>query len=213
MAITYPLPLADIWDRCHFQSYNWDIMRYEGAHQYASGKQIVTRKGKPKWGGSGALRSETINSYQTLAARFGMLKGSIGSFLAYDQRRPKPLLDPGNALSGFTPQIHSIHADNDQVRIKGLPATYQISIGDMFSVPYGSGNYWLARAMTAATAVAGVTPMFYVEPDIPTGIVADQFATFYYPVCVCKIVTGSMKPVSNDAGRAEGLQFSWIQDY
>lgn len=213
MAIVYPLGIAAFWEKCRFLDYSWDIMRFEGAHQLTSGKIISTAKGKPRWGGAGTLRSETISDSLSLMAQFGMLRGSIGSFLAYDQRRPYPLLDPtGAALSGFTPQVNAIHADRDQLQVKGVPATYKLSIGDFLSIPYGSGQYYLGRLMSAATAVAGVTPYFYVEPNIPTGIVVNANINFLKPLAVMKLLPGGYKPPVNDAGRTEGIQLRFIQD-
>jgi hypothetical protein len=215
MAIVYPLGLPAIWDRCKFLSYNWDIVRFEAAQQLQSGKIIATRKGKPKWAGSGHLRTEKIQDGVTLIAQLGMLKGSVGTFLAYDQQRPYPILDPnGAALSGFTPQVSAIHADNDQIRFKTLPSTYPLRTGDYFSINYGGGAYWyLGRLMSDATAVAGVTPFAYVEPDIPAGIAVNDVVNFIKPVCAMKLVIGGLKSPTAEGIRTDGIQLSWIQDY
>lgn len=213
MAISYPLSLSQFWELCHFQEYAWDLMRFEASHQRKDGKIIATRNGTPKWGGSGALRPEAhIQKSLKLSAQFGKLRGSIGTFLAYDMRRPYPLLDPlGTLLTGFSPVLYDISVDRDRIRLAGLPNGYTISTGDYISIPH-DGTFVLVRAMDDSVAISGTTPLFYVEDFIPLPVNDGGAVNLIKPVCVCRLQPGGPKGVANDAGTAAGHQLSWIQE-
>lgn len=216
MSISYPLAIAEFWELCHFTEFQWEPVRYEGMQQLASGQIIVVQRGKPKWGGSGSLRPELIPKGLELMAKFGWLRGSLGTFGAYDQRRPYPKKDPtGSIVAASSPTISEIHVDKDMVRFNNLPNGYELTVGDYFSVGYGAGGMYryLDRLMESAVATGGSTSLIRVEMGVPAGVSVGNAVDFAKPRAFCRLVPGGLKPISSQAYTSGGASLQWIQEY
>ena len=186
-AITFPVSLANFYDTLGVGSCTFEDTLPIETSQMADGTILKASLGASLWRGRLNLVPRTHADAQAIEALVSVLKRPGASFLARDPRRVGPKLDPtGSTLGASTVQINSLNVDNRQISLKGLPAAYVISVGDMLSFTYGSSptRYALHRVVEAATANgSGVTPQFEVTPLIRSGAAVDATVTLVKPVC------------------------------
>lgn len=186
-AITFPVSLANFYDTLGVASCTFEDTLPIETSQMADGTILKASLGASLWRGRLNLVPRTHADAQAIEALVSVLKRPGASFLARDPRRVGPKLDPtGSTLGASTVQINSLNVDNRQISLKGLPAAYVISVGDMLSFTYGSSptRYALHRVVEAATANgSGVTPQFEVTPLIRAGAAVDATVTLVKPVC------------------------------
>lgn len=132
--------------------------------------------GAALWQGEATIARAYHRDLAAVEARLAKLMRPGETFLAHDPRHIGPRADPGGVILGAaTPVIHTVAANNREIRIAGLPAGYVLSAGDLVGWTFGADplRYWLGRAVTGATASgAGLTPLFEVTPFVRPGVVA-----------------------------------------
>ena len=141
-----------------------------------------------------ALSHADLRSIMGLIADLG---GSRQTFHGWDPAGQYPRNDPlGTGLGAATVQINSLNADNQRLSLKGLPASYALlSRGDYLSFDYGAGPsraFHQIRTATVAANGSGVTPEFYVAPNIRTGASVNAVVTLKQPAAEFMIAPGSI---------------------
>jgi len=143
------------------------------------GSIIKGSLGAALWRGEMRLHAAKHPNLAETEARLAKLMRPGQFFLAYDSRFNGPAADVGGVILGSsTPVIHTVAANNREMRVSGLPSGYVLTAGDYIGWQYGSpARYGLHRLVTGATASgAGLTPLFEVAPFIRPGVVVGSTA-------------------------------------
>lgn len=176
------------------------------------GGQVRVKSFRPDlWLASYACPSLSLANLRELHAAIAGLGGSRQTFYGWDPAGQYPRLDPtGSILGSVTVQIESLNADNQRLGLKGLPAGYGLRAGDYLSFDYGTSR--ALHQVTTATVAAngsGITPQFFVAPNIRSGASVNAVVTLKRPAAELMILPGSL---DLQEGRNFGsLRFDAIQ--
>lgn len=213
MAFTFPLDRAAFMNQLPIESMSMVLGESIEMNQTRGGEILRADKADRLWKGRITLGKMKEDEAGRIAALIERLLAADGSFVAYDVRRPFPLLDPtGSILGAATPTIHTIGTDRRECRIQGLPANYALSAKDMFGLNYGSSpvRRGLFRLVLATTASgAGLTPLFDIEPELPSGVTVGTAVVLARPVCKAVIVPGSYNEGRSRRTITEGVEFAF----
>jgi hypothetical protein len=169
----------------------------------ANGKTYVKDLGSPLWTATWQSRGMSANELDTWRARLDALENGATTFIASPMSRCYPIAYPngswptGSAFSGVC-KLDSMSSGR-AVALKGLPAGYQLSVGDFIQI----GSADLHRVREAATASAGgVTGQFEIRPYLwPTALV-NADVRLVRPSCVMSLVPDSLSsPADMATGR------------
>lgn len=188
----------------------FEIQRVDFAAPEASGRQGGVQAGFPLWAARYELERSDPDSADLWQAFFDRLRGRIRRFYAIDPTRRFPklyrfgfagLVRAGSATAfdgTATSWSQAIDAQgNALLTLNGLPAGFQISIGDMIGFRWdaagqGAGNMMrrtLARAVLPATARGAGQAQVTVEPPLNTSLVpAGAIAHFNNPAAVMQLL-------------------------
>lgn len=214
MAFTYPLTRAQFMDILPIGQFSMELPEQMETNRTGNGEQIDADLGDRVWQGEITMGRMTRAEAGRPEVMIDLLRQAGRSFLVYDPRRPAPLLDPtGSILGASTPTINTLGADSRELRVGGLPATYVLSPGDYLSFTYGTNpvRYALHRVVATTQAVAGLTPLFEVTPNIRTGAVTGAAVTLIKAHCKAKIVAGSVAAGVGRRTITDGLGFRYLQ--
>lgn len=175
------------------------------------GVVIPSLSGFPYWSGEAALIP--AHHADAGAAEVGLMRLDRPgqTFLVFDKRLNGPRADPGGvAVAGSSPVLAAVAGNNQSVRISGLPAGYQISVGDYLGWTNADGTLALHRAAASATGTGtGLTPLFEVEPLVRPGTSTGLAVELVRPAVRAVVVDsdyGNARPLIT-----EGATFSWQQ--
>jgi hypothetical protein len=207
MTITYPmnlLPGFPGWTTGF--SLHW---RQEQSTQ-ASGRILVKDMGAPLWTLRATTRGLSPNELDTWRARLTALENGLQTFWGYSMSRCYPIAYPngswptGGAFAGSC-VLASIATNRKQISLSGLPAGFQLTVGDYISI---AGD--VHQVMEPATAASGTTGVFEVRPHIWPGRTVGAAVSVKQPACQMVIMPGSL---SSDAqvGGWGSVSFSAIE--
>lgn len=185
MTITFPR--NDLFDGVDFEYEDciFEPMVRQNVSRQENGSPIAVDLGEPIW--VATYVTGPIEDPVGFEAKLNSLDGMINTFYGGDLRRQYPKQYPDGNFVEVGTAIHTLGGDNKSIRIKGLPATFQVSVGDYFSFDYGTGERALHQAMEAVTAVGGVTPLFEIRPHLFPGAAVDDVVTFKKPRAIMKL--------------------------
>lgn len=159
----------------------------------AFGKDI----GPAIWAGQFLSAPLQAPAAEALLADFESLGGLTRTFYASPPERPR-------ASSGSAPgplAIDSISGDNSAVALSGLPAAFEVSVGDYFSVETAGGARHLHKFVEAGTADgSGLSPELTVEPYIRIGAAVADVVTMDAPLVEMRLDAGSLRKESASGG-------------
>ena len=220
MALTFPRPMpAQATTTEVFEPERVDYLSPE-----TGGRLGGVQAGFPLWKGVWTF-SKTITRQKSEEWRafVASLRGSQRTFYAGDQARPLPLAYP-NGFSGMTragggafagaASSWSVNGTRDVPTFNGMPASFQIGIGDLVMMRWatsGQERRTLHRAVEPATGSGAGVLTFTVEPPLPTLVPVGAVADFLNPVCIMKSVPGETRVGAKDRrlrvdGQLTGLQ-------
>lgn len=215
MALTFPLSIAAFQDKFTFASAEMFLHEPRKIDRTASGQVLAASLGSAIWRGS--FQVPPTGSRAEAGERdalLSVLDRAGSSFMVYDPRKPYPASDPdGTGLGGTTPAIDSLAVNNREIALRGLPAGYVLTAGDLIGWQYGSSptRYALHRLVTGAVASGtGVTPSFELTPFVQPGVLTGTAVTLYKPPIKAVLEPGPRY----GAGRlviSEGPQFGFVQ--
>jgi len=199
MTITYPrdFPDADvIATQCTFDyAPLGELSRAAGG-----GITFQERMGGSLWQLAMTTRLLNETEYGKWHAWFLSLRGGAQSFKGRDPRRCYPLaygedvfgLDlPGGLPFDGLCQVTAVSGDT--ITLGGLPAAYQVSVGDYISFPW-LGGQTLVKALEPITANgSGVTAAFAIGPWLRTPGAVPVTATLVRAWCLMRPKPGSWK--------------------
>ncbi|MCK9513517.1 MAG: hypothetical protein M0R28_20145 [Pigmentiphaga sp.] len=216
MALVFPLALEDFFDTLPIQAVELYLSPSSVVTGRTRGGDVLTADiGERSWGGSCSLGFQNHVDAAAVRSRLSILLDGGRSFLAPAMPNSYPRKDrDGSILGAATPSIHTVAANNREVRIQGLPVAYVISPGDYLSATYGSNptRYGFLQAVTGAEADgSGLTPLFEVTPFVPSGLAATAPVTLVRPIFKAVIAPGSVNWGSSSDLLTRGMSFSFIQ--
>lgn len=177
------------------------------------GRPYVKSKGEAVWTAQFQTVPMTFQSSLEYAAKLNSLDGAIGTFYAYDKRRPYPkeYADGDFADSG---KINTLNSNNKAMSLKSLPASFKLSVGDYLAFDFASGRRALHQIMESVTADgSGLTTEFEVRPHIRPGIVLspDVAVTLKKPSAIFVIEPGTLQQSTENVIH-DRYSFSAVQD-
>lgn len=184
-------PRTDLLER-GFAQQTFDLQERQEISTLAGGQTIGKSFSSALWAGEWTTGPEYFDDAVTFEAMLRSLDGVIGTFTAYDVRRPYPKAYPtGNFTDSG--QINAIESNNKAMSLKNLPNGFTLAVGDYLSFSYGSpANRALHQVMEAATAPAGTTGTFEVRPHIRPGATANTAVTLKKPYAIFRLVPGGL---------------------
>jgi hypothetical protein len=179
----------------------------------AGGQVRVRDLRSPLWMMDVDCSTLTLQQLRIVRARVAALGGSRGSFYAYDPATAYPEADPDGAIVGSSAVlINSLGADGSSLSLKGLPAGYALTEGDLLAFTFSSTRRALHMIDAVAGAVAngsGVTPEFHVSPPIRQGAAVNNPVNLKMPAAEMRIVPGSLS--QNASGMIGTYSFKAVQ--
>lgn len=178
MALAWPLELANFFDPLPVAKCTMRPGRSMIFSETGGGEVIGHRRGTRLWGGEITLGVDYHSAHAAIEARLSLLEEAGASLLVRDTRLPGPIEDPTGAILGASDvRINTLHANNRELTLKGLPNGYVISQGDLLSFTYGSNpiRHALHRVARGRFAYSsGQTASIEVTPFIRPGAAVDS---------------------------------------
>lgn len=192
MALTFPAAVTAIADHIPLASASWNLARQQQHSNIGAGVIMSAARGADLWEADCTSLERPHAEVRVMRARLDSLVGGLNAFYLYDPAAVAPALDPtGSILGANTPQVHTVTPKT--LTVKGLPAGYVLSIGDMIAVDF-DGRRWLGQILEAATADgSGITPAFTIDPALPAGVAANDAVYLLKASAMMKIIPGSMR--------------------
>lgn len=215
MTVIYPYSLAWLADILPISSVVWDIKRNDIISGKGSGRIWQTELADPLWIVDIELDDATYTrDAKRYAARIRKLHGAQEAFFLYDPVSQYPASDPnGSVLGAAVVSIASIGADSGSLSLTGLPAGYQLTDGDKFSLTYGVPTLYAFFEVSEPVVAdaTGTTPEFGIFPHIEPEIAAGMVVTLARPYCRMIIEPESHRPGRARRTLTEGAGFRAIQ--
>lgn len=216
MALSFPLATSGLAELLKVQSATFRVADFVQVSGVAIGDIITSRFAWPKWVASVQLVPMEVTEARKIHAILDAV-GLTNQFFLYDTEAPYPADDPaGLGLAGAAPKISSFGSST--LRIKDLPAGYQLRAGDMVGFSYGADpvRYALHRLCQDTQASGGgLAASVTVVPPV-RGAEADLAVTLIRPAIKMKLLPGSFEPGASE-GTVEfklrsGMKFDAIED-
>lgn len=213
MAITYPYSIEYLADTLTITDVVWDIQRNDELSGTGDGRVWQSELAPPLWTANITLAPAYHEQAKPIAAKIRKLNGSQEAFYLYDPTSKYPFLDPdGTILGSSNVTVSTISAGRNAFSLSGLPAGYQLSIGDRMQIDYGTGRTAYLEVSEPVTAASnGTTPVFEVFPYIPVGIQGNASVNFKKPACKMIIFPGGHNIGSSMYRITTGASFKAIQ--
>lgn len=215
MMLTFPLPLADFWDRIlHSQTAPMVLTNTSIASRTDDGQVFAASRGVSLWTKKVVMGAMPNRAAAALMARVQVMARSTQTFFAYDLIAITPAADTdGLILGAATPLVGGLPASLFELVVKGLPAGYVLTAGDFISIMTASGRRSLVRVVddTVAAGGAGWTPPFQIEPARLAEVAVDNAVALIKPLGKFIINPGSFDPGTQDGVNTSGASFNITQ--
>lgn len=213
MALTWPLPLSAFLDTLPIQRVTFQLANSVTHSETGGGEVISHRRGARLWAGKIILDKDYHAVWAAIEARLALLEEPGASLLIKDVRMSGPIADRDHSLLGAAvPKIATLDSNNREMTVKGLPAGYVISQGDLLGFTYGTSpiRYAFHRVVTGGIANGlGITPDIEVIPFIRPGAQVNAVLTLGDPVLKAKLTNaeyGNSRSIISEGG-----SMSWTQ--
>lgn len=210
-----PIPLADFFDKLRIR---WGSQFYLPGNRISSrtrGGEIIDAKiGNSLWTGSVTAVTRTTQQLAEVQGMIERIDGAGLPFLVHALPACGPAFDrDGAIIAGHSPQINVIAGNRLSTSIKGLAASYVLTVGDLLSVTYGSNpvRYSMHRVTAGGTANgSGAMTGVGLWPPLPDGVATNAPITLYKPVIKAVLVPDSVRWPSYGFGVGE-ISFDFVQ--
>lgn len=163
-----------------------------------SGQIIVSDLAPKNWEFEVSLINMESRDARRVQAAIERLDEGMNSFFLSDPRAAYPVADYGGTILGASVvRINAlVGGDARYLSLKGLPAGYVLSAGDMLHFDFGSpSKRALHRIVDGGVANgSGITPNLEVRPHIEPGAAVDAVVTLVRPAARVKIIPNSFDP-------------------
>jgi hypothetical protein len=198
MALSFPYALAALSDRLRIGDVTFDVLRNDEMSGGGDGRYWSAELAPPLWQVRMGLTPYKLDYAREIDAKIRALGVGKQSFLFAD---PKYAPAAGAApTSGVT--IGSVSADRTQISLSGLPVDYVLSVGDRFSVNWGTGRVFFGEFSESRTATGlGNTGLGAIFPYLPFGISGGASVELAVPALKVIIPPGGHVPFTTGVDR------------
>lgn len=213
MTRIFPLSLADFALRLPIKHFDWKLEDQQEISGTAGGVLIGFDAAPRYWRSTVVLDDMSHQEAGEIEALIESLDGVLSTFYFHDPRRPYPVYDPtGSILGANTVRIKEVGSNNKEIKLKGLPAGYKISLGDWFCRDYASSpvhrGYYRVGSETVTADGSGDTDWIeFRQHFYPSSAAVDDVITLKRPAALCKIQPRSFNPGQSRGTRKSGLSF------
>lgn len=206
-------PRTDIFDLWNVNDVTfWPLWRQELSRQ-AGGRTQGKDLGPALWRGSFTTAPIGLAGVGPAEAALIDLNGSIGSFYAYDMRRPYPQAHADGVFAD-TGTIKALDGGNAfMISLAGLPVGFQLTAGDYLSFDFGpepSRALHMVMAAPGPANASGDTASFRVTPAIRPGALVGAAVALKRASCEM-ILDPGQGPPSLVGMVASSVSFSAVQ--
>lgn len=134
--------------------------------------------------------------------------------LICDIARPAPAADPSGVLLGAaTPIVAAVSFGSNTVSLTGLPAGYQLRLGDLIGWSYDGGRRALHRiaSLTVTADVSGATGPIALSTPVRAGLVPGAAVTLVRPTMAAALDRSAIERGGRLRTITTGTQFRVVQ--
>jgi hypothetical protein len=190
MTISYPLSTANFIDLLPLPAIVPKLVPQQEMSNQSSGAVLGKDLGPELW--MADIQTTVMNDDDAARAQalIEALQGSQQTFWCYNTKRRYPKTDPtGSIVGSNTVKIKAVSGSYG-LQLKGLPASYTLTVGDMISVAARYGYHRVLETVTSDGS--GDTATFSVASRIRNGEAVDDVVTLKIPTFLACIVPGSV---------------------
>lgn len=198
MAFSFPLSYAQFMKLVPVEEGAFSLERNDEMSGLGNNQPLHFEVASPLWRFDGTTIPIPNDDAEALAAKFEMLTAPGRDFYIANPRKLGPKNDKsGTILGASTPTIHTLNANNRELRIQGVPPGYVLSDGDMIAWDYGPTGqkrramHRLASSVTAAST--GITPLFELSTFIRAGAAVNDPVYLAPALMRAKLIPGAYK--------------------
>jgi hypothetical protein len=213
-----PLALDEFWRLLRIRSITFDLPDEQSGTGTGRGEVLRASRGDVLWQGKAVVTLNRHDAQDQAKALMDEVRHGGARFFVCDPKRRWPQSDKaGNLQGAAVATVDQVDpADRRRLLLRGLPAGFVLTPGDLVSIEYGSDpvRFYLAR-ITRGGTFAGLTPKceLRVLPFLPLDLQAGQVVTLRDPVCKASYVPDSYTPIERMPGFDSGFEFQWRQTY
>jgi hypothetical protein len=216
MALSFPFTVPQFAEVIRVSSI---VPRLVGEQQMSGmggGNILVADLAPKRWEFEVTLITMQSDVARAIQALIEALDESMNAFEMYDPSAAYPIADPdGSILGASAVKINSIDTGNNkELTLKGLPAGYVLSAGDLLHFDFGSpSNRALHRVVVGGIAGSGgVSTSLEVRPHILPGAAVNADVTLIKPAARVKMIPGSFNPGVRRQHITTGMAFKCRQE-
>lgn len=213
MAISFPASLANFFNLLPINSGALELMENYEAEETGNGEILTADLGQRLWEMSVTIRKGSYDEIEDVRALLNVFRAAGASFFAFPIPRNFPRFDPtGSILGSNVPKLHTVNANNRDIRLSSLPNGYRIARGDFLSFSYGANptRHALHQVVNSVVAAdsSGLTPLFEVRPAIRPGFTLNSNVKLTKPEFKAFIVPGSGNLGTSSQQQTSGVSFT-----
>ncbi|WP_411037666.1 hypothetical protein [Shinella sp. BYT-45] len=206
-----PLSLAEIYNLLPIATVKWSLQRNDELSGAGSGDVWTAELSDPLWAADVTLGVGEHDELKQCAAAIRSLEGAKQSFLLCDPTSEFPQADrTGTILGASAVTIRAVHANRRIAQLRGLPASYVLTLGDKMQLTQGSMIRFFEISKTTAANGAGQMDV-QVMPRLPLTLAAGAVVTLVRPACPVIIHPGSHEPGIARRTVTDGASFRALQ--
>lgn len=171
--------------------YKFSLMYRQEQSRMSSGITLVKDFGTPLFVMEATTHALLNDDVLELEAKIERLDNGLGTFTAWDVRKPFPKLHPKGDFAD-TAKIATVGSDKKSLSLYDLPPNFKLSVGDYLSFQ-STGWASLHRVVSPVTADEnGATLQFEVRPHLWFSAVADTPVRLRKPSTVMGLLPNSV---------------------
>ncbi len=212
MSVTYPLALPS----CVTESLAFELERQESIAPEQGGRLVSIELGPALWRASYAMQPRNERDFDLWRGFISSLRGSSKLFYGRDVRRKWPrayrgvgftdLTRAGGGAFDGTATSFELNGARDEIDLTGLPAGFEIAIGDYLDFRWDTWKRSLHRIVTDLNADGSGEGTWTLEPRVETVVPDDAVVNFTAPCCTMALLPGSVD-VRAESGRQRRVSF------
>jgi hypothetical protein len=190
MTISYPLSTANFLDLLPLPAVVPRLVPQQELSNQASGAVLGKDLGPELW--MADIETAPMNDDDAARAQalVEALQGSQQTFWCYSTKRRYPKNDPTGSIVGSSAVKIRAISGSYGLQLKGLPASYVLSVGDILSVAARYGYHRVLESVTSDGS--GNTSTFSVASRLRNGEAVDDAVTLKIPTFLACVVPGSL---------------------
>ncbi|MFN4172710.1 MAG: hypothetical protein ACK4GW_13250 [Pseudorhodobacter sp.] len=205
--LTFPLSLAQFWDRLPIADLSFDLGEALAQSRTGGGGILTADLADRLWGGTVTLGRITYAEASEVEVLISVLRQAGRSFRAHDIRRPECRVAP--IPGGASPVVGAGGVTARTLAVAGLPVGFVLSPGDHM----GLGSM-LHRIVTGGAANgSGQIAEVEVEPAILPGPGVGDPLVLSRASITATYVADSFDPGISRRGIVDGLKFSFVERF